>query len=578
MKLKAPFSLHSFSYVVAFATVVAVLVAIYPAAKVRYKHWRGDLLTRRAMSLMEKDRLLEASLTIRQALRYDPQGIEENRAMAVLATRIGEPFAMLWWRNVLQAEPDNPRRALEVAQASLRFGKVDEAEALLRALPDGFHKDPAWLTAAAGCALARGNFREAGRLMGELQSTEPDKPRHRFNLACVGLFSPDPATRGRAKEEVQQWVADPDFGRTALRNLAFHYRREEKPAESLKCWDQLARHAALSWEERLQALEIRRLIDPPGATEEIARYEQQAISDPSALSQILVWHLGRREAREALDLLARAGGRTDRDPMLYFIKAEALMQLKDWKALDGLLRDSTTPPLEYLRSALLAHLARATRSSMFDKHWGVARGLTAKSLPQQLILANLAIRWGWEPEAEGLCREIANGPVSPELGLGRLVGIYLRTHRQDKLRSVLLELHERAPSDLAVANDLAALDLLFNDSPERAATLAEMVYRATSHHPAAAVTYGFSLYRQEKPGQALTIYEKLPPAVLQHPSVKLNHALILAGAGRRADAEKLLASLDEKKLKPEEKRLLASYRAGARAPSPAPRSDRPIAP
>ena len=132
-----------------------------------------------------------------------------------------------------------------------------------------------------------------------------------------------------------------------------------QPTESLKCWDQLARHAALSWEERLQALEIRRLIDPPGAAEEIARYEQQAISDPSALTQILVWHLGRGKAREALDLLARAGGRTDRDPMLYFIKAEALMQLKDWKTLDGLLHDSTIPPLEYLRSTLLAYLARA---------------------------------------------------------------------------------------------------------------------------------------------------------------------------------------------------------------------------
>lgn len=568
MKSKAPSSLYALWYAASFVAVVAGLVAFHPSARARYKHWRGDLLTRRAMSLMEKDRLIEASLTIRQALRYDPQGVEENRAMAVLATRIGEPFAMLWWRNVLQAEPDNPRRALEVAQASLRFGKVDEAEALLRALPAGFHKDPAWLTAAAACSLARGNFREAGRFMTDLRSAEPDQPRHRFNLACVNLFSPDPATRARAKEEVQHWVADPDFGRTALRNLAFFHRREGNLAESLKCWDQLARRAALSWEERLQALEIRCLIDPPGATAELARYERQAASDPAALSQILVWRLGRGKAREAIDLLARAGGHPDRDPRLYFLKAEALMQIKDWKALDELLHDPTISPLEYLRSALLAHLARVTRSPRFDQHWGMARQLAAKSLPQRLILADLAIRWGWEAEAEGVCREIANGPLSPELGLGRLVGIYLRTHRQDKLRGALLELHERTPSDLAVANDLAALDLLFNDSPERAATLAEMVYRATSRHPAAAVTYGFSLYRQGRPAEALAIYAKLPPAVLNHPSVKLNHALILAGAGRRADAETLLASLDEKRLKPEEKRLLASFRAGATAPAP----------
>ena len=163
MKPRAPFSVYAIYYAVALVAIVAGLVAVAPVAKHRYKHWRGRMLSHQAMQLMEQDRLREASLTIRQALRYDPYGLDENRAMAVLATRIGEPFAMLWWRNALQAEPDNPRRALEVAQASLRFGKLDEAETLLRALPAEFRKDPAWLTAAAGCALARGNLREAAR-------------------------------------------------------------------------------------------------------------------------------------------------------------------------------------------------------------------------------------------------------------------------------------------------------------------------------------------------------------------------------------------------------------------------------
>ncbi len=564
MKARVPRSLYAFNGLVILGVLAVLAVLAFPRVRVRYQRWRGQMLAARAMKEIERNELRHASLTVRQSLLLFPQGIEANRAMAVLATRVAEPHAILWWRNVLQLDPSNARRQIESGQASLRFGDVAAAERALVNSRNELRADPSWVSLAAGCAVARRNFVLAGRFFEELKKLQPDQAAPRFNLANVQLLFPDPRVRENAVRQMEQFAADPAFARTALRSLAFYEREIGDYGRSLKCWRQIEAKAPLLWDEKLHVLELQQMADPAVAARLLAECEKQAKADPAALAEMAAWDLARGKARNTLDLLKAVPPSLQNEPTFYFLKAEALLQLKDWEDLNRHLQTATTPSLEFLRSALMACAARNQHSDLFPKHWSVARQLAKERLSARLMLADLAIGWGWIAEAEEMCWELAIGEEAPQDGLDRLARIYLMTKQPRRLRDVFMNMHDRMPEDLIVANNPAALDLLLNEDIDQAVRLAEEVHRKSPSDPSFSVTYGFALYRQGKFDAALKTYAALPPIVQKHPSVALNHALILSANGRRADALKILKTIDARLLNPEEVRLLAEARSAAR--------------
>lgn len=581
-------------FLVKLIVVIVAGIVLYQVSKPAYRVYRQfriNGLTTESAELLRSGDIEGASILARRAMQMDPRNAKANAGMARVTTAFGDGTSLLFWNNAVELDKNNSQYKLEFAKCAVRFASFPLARYQLESIRETHQDDPDWLLAATGAAIGLQDFSRASSYLDALVRLEPDNPEIQLNRASLNILSTDKTKRLEGKETLEK-ILDSDqkiYHTQALRSLALYYSRiDSNPDVSIELRERLESMGALSWDERISLFELKETIDPEGASQWMRQWEEEALetlvnwensSEPLdqqtlqkgvGLYSLIVWRLGRSETEEALKLMdARKINQLDPAlyprlySRLYFLKAEAYMQDENWTALELWLENPIEESFQHLRSALLAKVNFEQGDLEYKKHWNLAVQSAEGDTSALRALSNMALRWKWNDEAVSILWEIANSDRSPETGLYPLVQLYLGTMRDVKeLRPVLERLLELYPEDQVVANDLASIDLFFEENLERAHSTADRLYDIDPERIPFKALKGFSLFRKGEHAQALELFNQIPAASIeQQPSLGLIMAQIEYANGMKLEALARLGKIPSDRLDHYEKEMLNNLRS-----------------
>ena len=131
-----------------------------------------------------------------------------------------------------------------------------------------------------------------------------------------------------------------------------------------------------------------------------------------------------------------------------------------------------------------------------------------------------------------------------------------------QLRDIMAELSRQLPEDPAPKNDLAYLNLLFNEKVDDSTKTAQELVTALPDRAAYRTTLALGYLRKKQPQEALAAYDQTEinwSTAL--PGWQAVRAAVLAANGRDQEARSLALSINWDRLKPQERDLVSKLRA-----------------
>jgi len=215
----------------------------------------------------------------------------------------------------------------------------------------------------------------------------------------------------------------------------------------------------------------------------------------------------------------------------------------------------------------------SSANSEFEKLWQSAAELSEKVPERELMLARLATKWRLTNQAEELWVRVEENPTMRREALDNLRQLYRARDETTKLYAVLQRLHESSPNEAPITADLARLGLNLGENTESSHQLAKEAYDRAPNEVNCAITYAFSLHRLGRNPEALAIIQSLLPDQLHDPHAAVYVALVLVEGSELEEAKDYIATAENGKLYPEEKKLLDESKtkliATTAVPSPA---------
>lgn len=243
---------------------------------------------------------------------------------------------------------------------------------------------------------------------------------------------------------------------------------------------------------------------------------------------------------------------------LILIQLDAMAGLGLWAGLDEFLRHNLFPTRPVLLWLYRARVARELgQADRFASYWDRALREAGSDKETLRYVAQYAESIGETGKCAQAYELLSHEPGAELESLFKLVKYYEKLGRTRQLMRTIERLVILYPQDYAVANDLAYLALLLNDSSCKPQERAKEIYAAGPGLPSFAATYALARLKAGKPNEALRACKDFSPARWTAPSWQAVYAAVLLANGRRADALLVANAIEVSKLKPEEKRLLA---------------------
>jgi predicted Zn-dependent protease len=156
------------------------------------------------------------------------------------------------------------------------------------------------------------------------------------------------------------------------------------------------------------------------------------------------------------------------------------------------------------------------------------------------ILAKATVDWKWEQESVELLWLVARGPSDQMWALDVLYSRYVSARATLNMLQVLTRMHEVAPENTIVRNNLANVSLLLGANLDQATGIAEDLHREEPRNAAFTSTLAFARYMQGRTDEALELMRQLGDDQLRQPEFAAYFGVMLDGAGKRAQAKEFL--------------------------------------
>jgi len=242
--------------------------------------------------------------------------------------------------------------------------------------------------------------------------------------------------------------------------------------------------------------------------------------------------------------------------------AECQINSQNWRGLQAFLEHQDWAELEFLRHAFLARCLRGQDMAGASKgEWELALKTANRLQSSLFMLVRLADGWRWAPEKEELLWSIVNRYPGERWAVHALSQALFSGGRTRPLMILYSQELKRAPSNLAIKNNLAMLALLLDARDLKPHDLAREVYQSAPTNAAYASTYAFSLHLQKKDAEALKVMQRLKPQQLDDPSIAGYYGLILKATGDREKARAYLQWASKAQTLPEERQLFDRAKA-----------------
>jgi len=384
--------------------VVLVLAAVagYKYGKPRYRRHLEQQYARQAEQYISKGDFARAYLRARQVLDINPDNPAACRVNAELADWANSPFAIYWRRRTVLLDP-TPTNRLALAATALRAEPFPYSTATkaLDEIEPPFRRTANYHLVAGALAIKLNNLSEAEQHYAEALKLQPDSPVTRMSLAVVQLQSKDPKVIADSRITLELLNTDGKLGILPLRSLVAESVAGRDFARAERLSRQVLTNAQASFGDRMLHLSILHAAGRTNFQSFLKETEQKALSHPVCIGELAAWLNDFGFASEAITWLHELPRQVVSQGLIPLALADSYVALRRWKELEAYLEAEHWIGLDHIRIALLTLAMRnqgVNQRSAFA--WDRAIGLASEDPGALNILAQLALNWGWMPEAE----------------------------------------------------------------------------------------------------------------------------------------------------------------------------------
>jgi Flp pilus assembly protein TadD len=547
-----------------FAFVLLIVIAggivAWVYGRPMYHRWREQRTLKQAQEFFGKSDYQNAALALRQVLVLNNANVEAWRLRATITERLRLPNALECRERVVELQPNNPTNQLQLAQTAIFMGNYIRAEKALATIAPAEQNVAAYHQLAAMIALSRNELSEAERQLKEVARLQPENKQIQLNLAVLDLQSGDRAVIENALKSLQQLYENPDYHHEALRQLVLAAVKQKDWVKAVILSRELQSDAKASLDDQLLQLQVLKESKNAEFDRALLQVKETCKTNGGSVCRLAVWLIGHEQANDAASWMASLAEELQARLEVKMTRADCLLAMKDWEALQNLLQSEHWDQSDYLRHAMLARAARERREDLgAQTEWGSALRAAAEHPKQLKTLAQLANSWSWERETEDTLWQIAQRYPGERWALETLHRSFLKSGNTLGLQKLYSELLQRNPNDLPAQNNLATVNLLLNLQTARAHELARTAYESAKTNASFASTYAYSLHLQGKTAEGVAVLETLSAAELEKPEIALYYGVIQTAAAPEK-AGKYLHLAEQAAALPEEKALVASAR------------------
>jgi hypothetical protein len=285
--------------------------------------------------------------------------------------------------------------------------------------------------------------------------------------------------------------------------------------------------------------------DPAHCSAVLGFMEKEHAGSPTAIGLMLGWleQLGRQG--EAVQWFRSLPTTLTRKPPALVAAAEALRQAGDWEELRAwVAAGNWSGERGFLGTAYALAAARALQTADADELWRTLQYEARTNSGQALFTADLIYAWGWRDDAVTLLWTAAEAPETAVLALGTLIRHYQAQRDADGEYRAYARLHALRQQDRAIANNFAFFAILTGNNPASVEKTARENHEREPANVAYLSTYAFWLCEDHRADEALKLLKPVADKWPQIPPVAFAYGLALAGTGQKAEAHKVLDSLN----------------------------------
>ena len=529
-----------------------------------YRAWRHGYLLHQAETALTRKDFRSAVLCARQALASRPTDRHACRVMAEIAEALDSREAIFWRGHVAASPGATVADRLAWASAALRFDEMSIADHALLSIPPASKRTAQFHTLAGMLAVDVKDLRLAEFHFASACQLDPTNDLGRLNLATVRLHSGEPRLVEQSHRTLAELKGRDHYRLSALRALLSDALQGARTAEATRYAEELAAAPSATWQDHLQLLSVLHGSRPEALSPALARLQQEAVRGAPEVAQTALWMVSRGMGREALAWVNGLPTElSSKDPVPMAL-AEMLAATSAWEGLKAHVSAREWPGREELRLAWLARSCRELGDAAGARRsWKLAVSSVASRPMELVLLARLAKRWGWNPEAEDLFWILAGAPPYQRWALQQLF-VQMQARGDTRgLKRVMQRALELDPTDRVARNNLALYSLLLHSETDAAFHHAEEVYQGNPSNAVFTSTWAFALHQKGRTTEGLRLLETLPEKDLRQPSIAAYRGILMAAMGNAAAAQESLSHVRDSSLLPEERELVAAARRSA---------------
>jgi hypothetical protein len=536
-----------------------------------YRGWRESSLLKRAVDLMAKEDFDGATRAAREVLLIDHDSIAAFHILADASEKQNRPETVTWRAQIARLEPHNLDSQLNLASASLRFGRLDTARKALEMVPAAQRDRAAYHVVAGWLARAQGNDADVEMHFAAAVAQEPGNDLYQFNLAVLRIRSPIPEKNDEARQVLERLKGVPAYRAGSLRALLSDaiQRNDLERADSFAQDLQMSQQVTFS--DYLLCLEFYRKLDHKKFSTLLEKVKPVAARSPVDMALLMDWLNKNGLGAEVLKWMEKLPAEHTTVPPPAIAIADAFAEAKNWSRLKRWTRSGAWGDSEYLRLAYQAYSSKQARQSSSDAEfsslWHSAERAAADQPEGELNLARLASKWNLSAEAEQLWLRVSKDAPLRREGLDALFRIYRANNDLANLYRIAQKLHENSPNEPALAANYARLALLVDQNPAEGHRVAKETYEHAPDDVNAAMTYAFSLYTLGRTAEGVEIMKKLPPEGVLDPHAAVYAAVLLLDENQAPAAQEYVFAAQAGPIFPEEKKLLEEALAKVKSTS-----------
>ena len=547
------------------AVLVILLMAVaagYKYGRPHYRHYVEQHYARQAELFMVKGDFARAYLRARQVMDINPDNATATRVNAELADWANSPFALYWRQRTVLLSPNNTNR-LALASTALKaeqFPYSTATKALEEIRPE-FRQTANYHMVAGALAIKLNHLSDAEQHYVEALKLQPDSVATRMSLAVVQLQSKNPKVITDSRITLELLATDGKLGILPLRSLIAESIMGRDFARAERLSQQVLTNTQAAFGDRMLHLTILHSAGRTNFQTFLKQTQKKALEHPVFVGELAAWLNQHGFASETLTWLHELPGQVAEQGLIPLAMADAYVALRKWQELERQLETEHWIGLDHIRIAMLSlAIKNQSGNQGSSMAWDRAIRLASDAPTALNMLAQLALNWGWQPEAEQVLWHAANKFPKQPWPLTSLQNLYIARRDTANLRRVYQALLQRDPKDKLARNNFTMLSLLSGKEVQAAQVSAAAAYTSEPGNPVFASTYAFSLHLQGKSKEGVEVLRALKPADLADPGISVYYGILLSGAGEAQAAKEYLAKADKAFLLPEEQALVASAR------------------